>query len=82
MTMHVTIALLTSAGIDPDAITETPDRVATITAPDGSRYSLGEDGPDSWTGTRYSADDDIEGTDSWESSQAMVNAVATWWARR
>lgn len=77
-------AALTNAGIDTDAITSTPDGVVTVTDPNGSRFAVGfdgqdDDGRDWWTGTRYSADDNIEGTESWRSLDAMAQAVAVWW---
>lgn len=75
--------VLIAAGIGPETITRTPDEVVTVTAGDGSRFSVGDDGTDEsntrwWTGTRYSADDDIEGTDSWTSPESMAAAVAAW----
>lgn len=71
-------AALIEAGIDRDAITSTPDGMVIVTDKGGSRFAVAPDGPDYWTGTRYSADDDIEGTDSWRSLDAMAQSVAVW----
>ncbi len=79
--MTITSAL-TKAGIDHDAITETPDCVVTVTAADGSRYAVGDDGIPWLTGTRYSPDGDQEGTDSWDDLTEMATDVAAWARRR
>lgn len=76
--MTITAALI-DAGINPDAITTTPGGTVTVADRGGSRFVVVPDGPDWWTGTRYDADDDIEGTDSWRSLDAMAEAVAVWW---
>jgi len=74
---------LIAAGVNSETITQTPDGVVTVTAADGSRFAVDEDGTDEggtpwWTGTRYNAEDEIEGTDSWTSLAEMAAAVAAW----
>lgn len=77
---------LLAAGIDPGDITGTPDDVVTVTGSTGARFALGDDGTGEggeqcWTGTRYGAEDDVEGTESWTNLEDAAAAVAAWYEK-
>jgi hypothetical protein len=83
MTTYTMEDALNDVGIDGDAITETPDGLISVRRNDGAHFVVGDDGTDEdgaqwWSGTRYGADGDIEGTDSWAGLEATASAVAAW----
>jgi prevent-host-death family protein len=79
-------AALRAAGIDADAITETPDGTVTVVRADGGRFAIGWAGADDddpwWSGARYDdADGEQVASCEWWSAEDMAADVAAWWRR-